>query len=51
MIVKGGLPSLARQGLGSLATICLNQACRGYGDAVIAAMGWSSVSPSSAARP
>lgn len=39
MIVKGGLPSLARQGLGSLATICLNQACRGYGDAVIAAMG------------
>lgn len=39
MIVKGGLPSLARQGLGSLATICLNQACRSYGDAVIAAMG------------
>ena len=31
MIVKGGLPSLARQGLGSLATICLNQACRGFG--------------------
>ena len=39
MIIKGGLPSLARQGLGSLATICLNHAARGFGDAVIAAMG------------
>ncbi len=38
-IFKGGLPSLARQCLASLATICLNNAARGYGDAVIAAMG------------
>ena len=39
MIVKGGLPSLARQGLASVATICLNRAIRPYGDAAIAAMG------------
>ena len=39
MIVQGGLPSLARQGLASVATICLNNAARPYGDAVIAAMG------------
>lgn len=38
-IFKGGLPSLARQGLASVATICLNNAARGYGDAAIAAMG------------
>ena len=38
MIAKGGLPSLARQGLASVATICLNQAARPYGDAAIAAM-------------
>ena len=38
MIIKGGLPSLARQGLASIATICLNQAARSYGDAAIAAM-------------
>ncbi len=38
-ILQGGLPSLARQGLGSLATICLNHAAGGYGDAAIAAMG------------
>ena len=38
-IFKGGLPSLARQGLASVATICLNQAARTYGDAAIAAMG------------
>ena len=38
-ILKGGLPSLARQCLGSLATICLNHAARPYGDAIIAAMG------------
>jgi len=37
-IIQGGLPSLARQGLGSLATICLNHAAGGYGDAAIAAM-------------
>ena len=39
MIFKGGLPSLARQCLASLATICLNHAARPFGDAVIAAMG------------
>ena len=39
MIVKGGLPSLARQGLSSIAAICLNQAAGPYGDAAIAAMG------------
>ena len=38
-IVKGGLPSLARQSLASLATICLNHAAGPFGDAVIAAMG------------
>ena len=39
MIFKGGFPSLARQSLASVATICLNHAARPYGDAVIAAMG------------
>ena len=39
MIIKGGLPSLARQGLASVATICLNQAAGPFGDAAIAAMG------------
>lgn len=39
MIVKGGLPSLARQGLSSIATICLNHASMPFGDAAIAAMG------------
>lgn len=38
MIFRGGLPSLARQGLASVATICLNQAAGNYGDAAIAAM-------------
>ena len=37
-IVRGGLPSLARQGLASFAVICLNRSCMVYGDAVIAAM-------------
>ena len=37
-IFKGGLPSLARQSLASLATICLNHAAAPYGDAAIAAM-------------
>lgn len=37
-IVRGGLPSLARQGCGSIATICLNQTAGIYGDAAIAAM-------------
>ena len=38
-IIQGGLPSLARQGLASVATICLNHAALPYGDAAIAAMG------------
>ncbi len=38
-IFRGGLPSLARQGLASVATICLNNVARSYGDVVIAAMG------------
>ena len=38
-IIKGGLPSLSRQCLSSLATICLNHAAQPYGDAAIAAMG------------
>jgi putative MATE family efflux protein len=39
MIIRGGLPSLARQGLASAAAICLNQAAGSFGDAAIAAMG------------
>jgi len=39
MIVKGGLPSLSRQCLASLATICLNHSAGVFGDAAIAAMG------------
>jgi len=38
-IIKGGLPSLSRQCLSSLATICLNHSAQPYGDAAIAAMG------------
>lgn len=38
-IFKGGIPSLARQSLASVATICLNNAAMPYGDAAIAAMG------------
>ena len=38
LIVQGGLPSLGRQGLASLSTICLNRAAGPYGDAAIAAM-------------
>ena len=38
-IFKGGVPSLARQSLASVATICLNNAAMAYGDAAIAAMG------------
>ena len=37
-IVRGGLPSLARQGLGSIGAIVLNHAAGNYGDAAIAAM-------------
>lgn len=39
MIIRGGLPSLARQCLASFATICLNRAAGDYSDAAIAAMG------------
>ena len=38
-IFKGGIPSLARQSLASIATISLNHAILSYGDAAIAAMG------------
>ena len=39
MIFRGGFPSLARQSLASVATICLNHAAQPYGDVAIAAMG------------
>ncbi len=39
LIVRGGSPSLFRQGFGSVATICLNHAAGPWGDAAIAAMG------------
>lgn len=39
MIIQGGLPSLARQCLASVAGICLNHAAGGFNDAVVAAMG------------
>ncbi|MBS6194560.1 MAG: MATE family efflux transporter [Clostridiales bacterium] len=37
-IASGGLPSLFRQGLGSISVVALNLAARPYGDAAIAAM-------------
>ena len=37
-IIRGGSPSLFRQGLASVATICLNHAAGAYGDAAIAGM-------------
>lgn len=37
-VIRGGIPSLCRQGLASVATICLNHAAGGYGDAAIAGM-------------
>lgn len=37
-IFRGGIPSLCRQGLGSIAVIFLNHAAGNYGDAVIAGM-------------
>lgn len=37
-IIRGGVPSLCRQGLGSVASICLNHAAGAYGDAAIAGM-------------
>lgn len=39
MIIRGGLPSLARQCLASFAAICLNRAASQYGDAAIASIG------------
>lgn len=39
MIIRGGLPSLARQCLASFATIFLNRAAGSYHDAAVAAMG------------
>lgn len=37
-IVRGGLPSLCRQGISSIGMICLNFAAEPYGDEAIAAM-------------
>ncbi|MGN0458980.1 MAG: MATE family efflux transporter [Eubacterium sp.] len=37
-IFKNGMPSLCRQGVGTLANISMNFACAPYGDAAIAAM-------------
>ena len=37
-ILNGGLPSLCRQGLNSVGTICLNHGAGAYGDAAVAAM-------------
>ncbi len=39
LIVKTGLPTVCRQGLGSLATTLLNVRVKAYGDAAIAAVG------------
>ncbi len=39
MVVKTGLPTVCRQGLGSLATTLLNVQVKVYGDAAIAAVG------------
>jgi putative MATE family efflux protein len=37
-IVRGGLPSLARQGIASVSGICMNNLAGAYGDVVIAAI-------------
>ncbi len=37
-ILRGGIPSLLRQGLASISIVCLNTACATFGDAAIAAM-------------
>lgn len=37
-IVNGGAPNLFRQGLGSVAIICLNHVCKQYGTDAVAAM-------------
>ena len=37
-IFRGGIPSLCRQGLGSISTICLNHMAKPFGDPAIAAI-------------
>lgn len=37
-IINGGAPSLLRQSIGSIATICLNHVCKQYGTDVVASM-------------
>lgn len=37
-IIRGGIPSLARQGCGSVANLCLNMAAKSHGDPTIAAV-------------
>lgn len=37
-VLYGGIPSLGRQGIASVATILMNFMCQPYGDAAIAAM-------------
>lgn len=37
-IINGGAPSLLRQSIGSVATICLNHVCKQYGTDVVASM-------------
>ncbi len=37
-IVRGGFPSLCRQGIASVGTLCLNHVAGGFGDAAIAAI-------------
>lgn len=37
-VFKNGLPSLARQGIGTVSTVALNHACAAYGDAAVAGM-------------
>ena len=38
-IINGGTPSLCRQGLASVATVCLNSSAGNFGDAAVAAIG------------
>lgn len=37
-IINGGAPSLLRQSIGSVTTICLNHVCKQYGTDVVASM-------------
>jgi putative MATE family efflux protein len=37
-MLRGGIPSLFRQGIAAVASICVNMVARGYGDAAIAAI-------------